>query len=65
MANLINSIDFFEQEIIKCNAQYNDMMDMLKDYRIFISSLELNFSSKIVRTVSEDEINDILNSNKI
>ena len=57
--NLIDCIDDFEQELKNLQPIYKDL-NFLEEYTKFISNLEIRFQSKVTRTISEHQINKII-----
>jgi hypothetical protein len=57
--SLFDQIGDFEQELVNLNDIYRQL-NYMNEYKIFISNLEIRFHSKITRTISEHQINKII-----
>lgn len=58
---LINSINIFESEIIRVNNMISSKhIYLIENYTFFIKNLQLNFDTRMTRTVSPNQLNKIL-----
>jgi len=57
--SLFDQIGDFEQELVNFNDIYRQL-NYMNEYKIFISNLEIRFHRKITRTISEHQINKII-----
>jgi hypothetical protein len=57
--SLFDQIGDFEQELVNLNDIYRQL-NYMNEYKIFISNLEIRFHSKITRTISEHQIDKII-----
>ncbi|CAF0930579.1 unnamed protein product [Brachionus calyciflorus] len=61
MELLIGSIDRFEQELIRLNDTIDVELNLMENYKNFVSDLKLNVKTRSTRFVSALEIDQILN----